>query len=230
MNAFAYANNNPAMKIDADGTQATSAETVDVVIYYHVSRNKKGRFSGEHYSMSIGDIFISFGDVNANVDDDGRITICKLDDSAYITGSLPTTQTIYRDVPFERVKDGFERILFACTTDGDLYRAIRLCTSMEDIERCIITLGYYGNNTELHMSYTYIYFWRPCISLVYEVCQDVMIDIDNTIGTFYRTDLDPEGNSVFLKASEAIKYRKVPFGVQREFWRWQYELQFNSIP
>ncbi len=231
MNAFAYANNNPVMKVDADGTMATGTETVDVVIYYHVTQGKNGRFSGSHYSMSIGDMWISFGDIDETTDDDGNITICRLDDNTYITGLLPTTKTVYRVVPYEKGKDGFERILLACTGSGDSYKAIRSCMNMEDIKNCIDALGHYGNNTNLNPGYTYILFWRPCISLIYEVCQDVMmIDIDNTIGTFYRTDLDPKGDSLFLRAHEAMKYRKVSFGVTREFWREQYELQYTSVP
>ena len=102
---------------------------------------------------------------------------------------------------------------------------------MNEIKDCITTLGYYGVNTDLNPNYTYIYFWRPCISLIYEVCQDIMlIDIDNTIGTFYRTDLDPKGGSIFLRAYEAMKCRNVPFGKIREFERSQYVLRFTSIP
>ena len=230
-NAFAYANNNPVMKIDADGTEATSAETVDVVIYYHVEQNSDGSFKNSHYSMSIGDFWISFDDTNKDIDTDGKITVCALDDSTYITNPLPTTQTIYRDVPFENVRNGFERILLACTYSGDSYKAIETCTNMNEIKDCITTLGYYGVNTDLNPNYTYIYFWRPCISLIYEVCQDIMlIDIDNTIGTFYRTDLDPKGGSIFLRAYEAMKCRNVPFGKIREFERSQYVLRFTSIP
>lgn len=58
----------------------------------------------------------------------------------------------------------------------------------------------------------------------------MLIDIDNTIGTFYRTDLDPKGESIFLRAYEAMKCRNVPFDKIREFERGQYVLRFTSIP
>ena len=104
---------------------------------------------------------------------------------------------------------------------------------MSEAKNALMNSEYHGVNYGLNETNTYDVFWRPCISLIYEVCQDIMyIDVDKTIGSFYKGELfDPDrSDSIFFRAYEFLFYRGLDLWKKTEFGRNDYVMYFPDNP
>ena len=204
-NVFAYANNNPVMKVDAEGTEAEEAEKVDVVIYFHVKKDGAW-YTGVHYSLSIGDLWFSFGNKIEGLSL-SSYEIRKLVFPQQFTspsrqkdiGELKNFEHIaITGVPFEVAKIGLEYLLGIVG-----YKHIaESAQSMQDIYFHIGTIG--GRYALDDPAYDYDNF--PCIAPVkIAVCNEMKIRLEEVLIPFkWRYGKPDPDASFWLRAYEYL--------------------------
>ena len=217
INAFAYANNNPVMNMDEDGTEVQRNGTTTIVVYLHV-RKENGKIKGAHFSLSIGNLYFSMG--NTEEYPEGVFTFSSIEQFVEMNGDLPKTRITIYDVPIDYALGAIIRMLEICFP---LNQTIYLTNfeTMEDIEYHSL-INFAGVHKSIREGFTYDYEKRPCIHQIYvALTENARILLDNLIGYFKGQPGERKsvkGTSDYMTADRMIKYRIIRFEENAEFY------------
>ncbi len=230
INAFAYANNNPVMKVDAEGTEATSVETVDVVIYYHLKENK-GKIMGKHYSMSIGDLWISFGGTEGH----GILTLEKINEENI--DKLPSTRVRFKDLPFEETREAIDDLVQMLEITEEHLEQLRLQPTMSDVSSFLRDNGYTGGQDVrpaftkdgVEYDYSYYFVYYPCAAPLHHLLINrLKINYAGYVGSMLWGNGKIGKNGSMYRFAENFDKSRIHYGREIAYRRGNYGLWLQT--
>ena len=180
-NVFAYANNNPVMKVDAEGTEAESNETTTIIIYFHCGSAKP---DGYHYSRNMAGIYYSF--------DEKGMFVKRGSTLGNTMDQWPALKIT--DVPCENALEGLKYLSSLLPLEKD----IAPLDSIDAVISGYTLSNLFDENTPLNDNRKWRFITYPCIAPITDACSEGEIYI---APLFWRQN--PQGDqSLYLTACE----------------------------